>query len=146
MITAIDTSVLIDIFGADPKFGYASAEALRTCIKEGTICACEVVWTETAAIFDNRDNFLEAMQKLGMEYSELEQETSLIAADMWRRYRKSGGKRERVVADFLIGAHAMNQCDRLLTRDRGFYRDYYTKLKVVEPGPGTRRVRGTMLP
>ena len=34
MITAIDTSVLIDVFGADPRFGAASASALRLCLNE----------------------------------------------------------------------------------------------------------------
>jgi len=47
-------------------------------------------------------------------------------------YRKAGGKRERVLADFLIGAHALHEANRLLTRDRGFYRKYFSGLKVLE--------------
>ncbi len=41
--------------------------------------------------------------------------------------------RDRIAADFLIGAHAILQCDRLVTRDRGFYRDYFSGLKVLDP-------------
>ena len=44
-----------------------------------------------------------------------------------------GGNRSRTVADFLIGAHAMMQCDALVTRDAGFYRDYFKGLKVIVP-------------
>ena len=51
MITAVDTSVLIDVFGADPHFGAASANALRLCLNEGAVVASEAVWGETRAAF-----------------------------------------------------------------------------------------------
>jgi predicted nucleic acid-binding protein len=133
MITAIDTNILIDIFGSDPKFGISSAEALRQCLKAGNVCACEITWIETASLFQNEDIFLKNIQTLGIEFSNLEQESALKASEAWRQYRKNGGKRTRVVADFLIGAHALIQCDRLLTRDRGFYRSYFRALKILDP-------------
>ena len=55
------------------------------------------------------------------------------AGEMFARYRSKGGKRTRMVPDFLIGAHAMLQCDALITRDGGFYRDYFKDLKIINP-------------
>ena len=43
------------------------------------------------------------------------------------------GKQGRVLADFLIGAHAQTHADRLLARDRDYLRDYFEGLLVVDP-------------
>ena len=133
MITAVDTNVLLDIFGADPAFGQRSAELLKRCLSEGAVHACDVVWAETATAFPTARRFEEAMATLGVEFSPLTRPAALLAAHAWRRFRSKSGKRDRVAADFLIGAHAAEQCDRLLTRDRGFYRAYFDRLTVADP-------------
>jgi predicted nucleic acid-binding protein len=133
MITAVDTSVLIDVFGADPRFGAASANALRLCLNEGTVVANEVVWSEARAAFGGDSEFLSAMQAAQISFSPITQKTATLAGLTWQKYRASGGQRQRVIADFLIGAHAAAQCDRLLTRDRGYYRKYFGRLAIVNP-------------
>lgn len=133
MITAVDTNILLDIFGADPTFGPQSKEAVRSCLGEGTLIACDVVWAEVASFFPSSEAAQDTMYRLGIEFSPILLETSLAASRAWRTYRNRGGGRQRVVADFLIGAHAISQADRLLTRDRGFYRAYFSRLKVLDP-------------
>ena len=133
MITAVDTSVLIDVFGADPRFGAASANALRRCLNEGAIVACDVVWSETRAAFPGEQAFAQALSALGVGYSAPTEAAATMAGAAWRKYRAAGGKRDRVMADFLIGAHAAVQCDRLLTRDRGYYKKYFSGLTIIDP-------------
>ena len=133
MITAVDSNILIDVLGGDPHFGSYSASLLRECLQQGAVHACEVVWTEVATMFVQDKQFLSNIEKLGIEFSMMNEESALRAAKAWRVYRASGGKGDRIAADFLIGAHAITQCDQLLTRDKGFYREYFKQLKIMNP-------------
>lgn len=136
MITAVDTNVLIDVFRADPEFGLGSRAAMNTCLREGTLIICEVVLAETRALFDAEPAANSALGLAGVSYVAPSASSALLAGDAWRGYRAAGGPRARMMADFLIGAHAMEQADRLLTRDRGFYRRYFSELTVLDPNAG----------
>lgn len=133
MITAVDTCVLLDVLGADARFGERSAEALRACIAEGGLLACGVVWAEVAGRFQRSAEAEDALSQLRVDFSPLGADAALAAGDAWRAYRHAGGAPERMVADFLIGAHASVTADRLLTRDRGFYRRYFGEVEVLDP-------------
>jgi predicted nucleic acid-binding protein len=54
VITAVDTNILIDILEPDPVFGQASKQALRRCLREGSIIACEVVWAEVVTAYSSK--------------------------------------------------------------------------------------------
>lgn len=131
MITAVDTSVLLDVFVNDPVHGHASADRLRQCLREGRLAACDIVWAETRAAFPDDASFENAMKTLGVCYSAADEKTAALAGARWRDYRKAGGTKVRVMADFMIGAHALLQADRLLTRDNGYYRSHFKGLALV---------------
>jgi predicted nucleic acid-binding protein len=133
VITAVDANILIDVFSGDPQFGPLSRDALERCSAQGALVASEVVWAETAAAFPSTETAEAALATLGVEFTALTAGAAVMAGDTWRRYRQRGGPRTRVVADFLIGAHAQSRADRLLTRDRGFYRSYFEKLTILDP-------------
>jgi hypothetical protein len=133
VITAVDTCVLLDFLNYDPEFGTASREALRSCGAQGPLVACDVVWAEIAGCFPSVSACRDTLQEVGIEFSPLQPEAAFEAGLAWKAYRQRGGARIRVAADFLIGAHALFQADRLLTRDCGFYRSCFRRLSVVDP-------------
>ncbi|OGO53588.1 MAG: hypothetical protein A2Z32_10550 [Chloroflexi bacterium RBG_16_69_14] len=132
-MTAVDSNVLIDILGADPQFGRASLAAARRCRDEGILIACDAVWAEVVAAFADTAQTESSLARIPVDYSPIVKATATRAGMAWRAYRLRGGPRERLVTDFIVGAHANEQADRLLTRDRGFQRSAFEGLTIVDP-------------
>lgn len=137
MRTAVDTSVLMDVLLEDVAHAPASASAVRAAYDAGALIACEVVWSEMRAVLSDEVMFRRSMEALGVGFDGIDREAAELAGVLWRAYhrtrRSQGTARHRMVADFLVGAHAMRRADRLLTRDRGFFRSVFTGLTVIEP-------------
>ena len=135
---AIDTSVLVDYIG-EGAAAEAAEEALRMALGAGPVVACEIVVSEVVAGLGHSDVVMETLEAIGIGFSPLELRAAVRAGEMQRRYRErrrtspSLGDPTRTVPDFLIGAHALLQCQGLITRDSGFYRDYFKGLKVIVP-------------
>lgn len=135
---AVDTSVLVDYIGDGPQAEGAEA-ALRAALSAGPVVACEVVVSEVVAGLGHSDIVMETLDAVGIAFSPLELRSAVRAGEMQRRYKdrlrrgaETPGVR-RSVPDFLIGAHALLQCQGLITRDAGFFRDYFKGLKVIVP-------------
>jgi len=78
------------------------------------------------------------MSALGIRYAPTSEATALKAGIIWRTYlsrikRRPTLQRNCVVPDFIVGAHALDCADALITRDRGFLRDYVSGLKIIDP-------------
>ena len=134
MTTAVDSMVLIDLFQQEPRWAPRAATAIDHAIRSGRLVACDVVWAEVAGRFASADVLAGAMTELSVEFEGMTQTAATNAGRLWRDFRRRGGRRrDRIVPDFLVGAHALERADALLTRDRGFYRRYFKSLNIIEP-------------
>jgi hypothetical protein len=130
---AVDASVLLDVLAGDARYGEGSSQALLQALSQGEVVICEAVVAEVQAMLDTRDTVMDALTEFGIRFEPVHEAAAIRAGHMQRRYIERGGRRERVVADFLIGAHALLQCQALITRDDAFFRDYYKGLKLIVP-------------
>ena len=133
---AVDSSVLLDVFTNDAQFATASEQAIGAALAVDDVVVCEVVVAEMQLMLDTSRNMMTSLASLGIRFEPMGEPAAVRAGQMNRRFRDRGGRRERVVADFLVGAHALLQCDGLITRDAGFFRDYFKGLKLIVPRLG----------
>lgn len=131
---AIDSSVLIDVLTSDRVFGEASAAKLESAMERDDVVICDVVLAEIATRVNPVDELMDSLAEMGVNFSPISEQAALRAGIMQRRYRERGGLRnERMIADFLVGSHALLHCNALITRDNGFFRDYFKGLKIINP-------------
>lgn len=133
MTTAVDTSVLLDILVDDPRFASRSEVALAEARATGRLVVCESVIAELRPALVSDAELARFLDELGLEFLPSSRESAFLAGDIYASYLKNKGTSRRVLPDFLIAAHARTCADRLLARDRGYYREYFSDLVLLNP-------------
>ena len=135
---ALDTNVLIDLLGDDPRADAAEG-SLRLALTNGPVVVCDVVLSEVTAGLGSGSEILDVLEDMGIRFLAVDERAAVRSGEMQRKYNqrmRAAGKSPitpRTVPDFLVGAHALLQCSALITRDAGFFRDYFKGLKVIVP-------------
>lgn len=132
MRTAVDSSVLLLILRRQP--GWESwRDALTHAATEGPLVVCPVVFAECSVGFSSAEEADIRFKILGVAYDAITPESAWLAGQMFLKYRKQKGKREHLLPDFLVAAHAATQADRLAAMDRGYLRTYFPQLQILHP-------------
>jgi len=136
-MTAIDTNVISAIWSLEAPATRVVAQ-LGEAKMEGALVISPFVLAELLAYPGATETYVRGfLETTGVDIDlRLDEaiwtETGLRFAGYAARRRKSAGKGpRRLLADFLIGAHALVQADRLLTLDPKVYRQDFPELTLM---------------
>lgn len=128
---AVDAPVLVELLTDGPR-----ADAVEACLRgslgSGRVVVCDAALADLCAALKNGADALTALEEMGVHFSAIEAKSALRAGEMQRRQRARSHE-NRPIADFLVGAHALLQCDGLIAFDTDLYRDYFKGLKLIVP-------------
>jgi len=136
MTPAVDTSFLLDILTNDLRHASNSEAALADARASGRLVISESVVAELRPALDSDQQLAAFMHDLSLEFLPTTLESAILAGSIYASYLKNRGPSRRVLPDFLIAAHARTNADRLLARDRGYYREYFRDLSLMDPSNG----------
>lgn len=136
MISAVDSSVILDVLAGGGAAAAGSQKALRRARAEGRLIVCECVLAEIYPALPSEELFRQFLQDWQLQFVASSLESASLAGRFYARYLERGGSRQRVLPDFLIGAHAQVHADRLVARNRGYWRDCFERLVLLDPAEG----------
>ena len=131
----VDTNVLVDVLENDPQWADWSIGQLRAQAKVHRLAINPVIYSELSLAFSTFEALDKTVEELGLALVEVPRPALFLAGKAFSRYRRQGGNKNKVLADFLIGAHAAVSRYPLLTRDTRRYSSYFADLTLIAPDP-----------
>lgn len=129
----VDTNVLIDVLEDDPGWADWSIAQLRAQSRAHALAINPVIYAELSLTFSTVEMLDAAVDNMGLKVVEISRPALFLAGKAFAQYRRKGGKKTSVLADFFIGAQAAVMGWPLLTRDTRRYQAYFPKLKLIAP-------------
>lgn len=132
----VDTNVLVDVLEDDPDWADWSIGQLRAQSKIHRLAINPVIYSELSLTFSTVEALDRTIDDLGLTMIEIPRPALFLAGKAFVRYRRQGGKKNNVLADFFVGAHAAVAGYPVLTRDTRRYATYFSGVSLVSPAPG----------
>ena len=144
MRTAVDTNVFVTLFSGDEEAAPVAQAALEGVSERGQLAVSPAVYAELVAGRDAstvENSFSEKGIEVDWDLGKEVWRTAGMRYGAYARARKQQrgdpGPR-RILADFLVGAHALHLARALLTSDARIYGTYFSELTVLTPEESSR--------
>lgn len=128
-----DSSVLLDLFTADPVWLPWSRSALADALVAGPVVINQLVYAEVSVAWQNPAELDALLLRMKIERANLPWEAAHLAAQAFVAYRRKGGAKTSPLPDFFIHAHAQSAGLTLLTRDARRCRTYFPTVQLIAP-------------
>jgi hypothetical protein len=132
-VLLVDTNVLVDVLEDDTDWADWSVRQLRAQSQVHQLFINPVIYAELSLTFDSVQTLDDAVKGMGIAVQELSREALFLAGKAFVKYRRAGGSKGNVLADFFIGAHAAVLGCPILTRDARRYRGYFPTVSLLTP-------------
>lgn len=132
-MTLVDTNVLIDVLANDPVWRGWSIAMLAQRSVLGALIITDVTYAELSPQFASAQALDSATASLGVVLQRIPRQALYAAGRAFEQYRRRGGTRPNVLADFFVGAHAQVLGFPLLTRDVRRFRKYFPSVELIAP-------------
>ena len=137
MKTALDSNIISALFSIEPTHSTLTSK-LGELSTEGPLVICGVVFAECHAIPNITAEILqEFLHDTGVavdtktSFEDYAAIGHVFGTYANRRRQSGGGEPKRLLADFIVGAHAEHNCDRLFTLDSSRYETGFPRLVLV---------------
>lgn len=129
----VDTNVLVDVLENDPEWADWSVAQLRAQAQIHRLVINPIIYAELSLTFSAAEALDEALAGLQIPVMEISRPALFLAGKAFVKYRRQGGTKTSVLADFFIGAHAAVVGLPVLTRDVRRYAAYFPTVVLVSP-------------
>jgi predicted nucleic acid-binding protein len=92
-----------------------------------------IVYAEISVSFATPTALDKKLEDLGILVEDIPRRAAFLAGKAYVHYRRQGGMKSNVLADFFIGAHAAVLGCLLLTRDTRRYSAYFPSVRLIAP-------------
>ena len=129
----VDSSVILDIFLDDPKWGNWSEGILSGLSGRRDLFINSIIYAEVSIGFKRIEELERAVSGCGLKTISIPREALFLAGKAFYRYKSRKGKKVAPLPDFFIGAHAAVEELELVTRDVRRIKTYFPTVRIISP-------------
>jgi len=127
----VDTNVLVDVLVNDPEWADWSTSQLRAQSQIHRLIINPIIYAELSLTFSSVEALDRVLADMVLPVVEVPKPALFLAGKAFVQYRRRGGQKSNVLADFFIGAHAAVARLPVLTRDAQRYQSYFPSVRLV---------------